>query len=153
MRLEAEGLRTDPTQGRGKLIDELLSALVEPKLIQPTILYDYPVELSPLAKRKPDNPALVERFEAFIAGFEIANAYTELNNPIDQRQRFLEQLALRAAGDEEVELIDEDFLQALEHGMPPTGGLGVGIDRLAMILTDQQSIREVILFPALRVKD
>ncbi|TAK33643.1 MAG: lysine--tRNA ligase [Chloroflexota bacterium] len=151
-RLDAEGLRTDPTQGRGKLIDELLSVLVEPKLIQPTILYDYPVELSPLAKRRPDNPALVERFEAFIAGFEVANAYTELNNPIDQRERFMEQLALRAAGDEEVELIDEDFLQALEHGMPPTGGLGVGIDRLAMILTNQQSIREVILFPALRVK-
>jgi lysyl-tRNA synthetase class 2 len=105
------------------------------------------VELSPLAKRKPGNPRLVERFEVFIGGFEAGNAYTELNDPIDQRSRFDEQLALRDAGDDEVELVDEDFLFALEHGMPPTGGFGMGIDRLLMILTGQSTIREVILFP------
>ena len=144
------GIPVDERWGRGKLIDELLSAAVQPKLLQPTYLIDYPVELSPLAKRKPDNPRLVERFELFIAGMEIANAYSELNDPIDQRQRFQEQATLRAAGDEEVEVADEDFLVALEHGMPPTAGLGVGIDRLVMTLTGNSSIREVILFPALR---
>ena len=144
------GILVDERLGRGKLIDELLSAHVEPKLVQPTFLIDYPVELSPLAKRKPDNPRLVERFELFIAGREVGNAYTELNDPIDQRQRLLEQARLKAAGDEEVELADEDFLVALEHGMPPTAGLGIGIDRLVMALTGNASIREVILFPALR---
>jgi len=136
--------------GRGKLIDELLSTFVEPQLIQPTFLLDYPLELSPLAKRKPDNPNLVERFEGFLAGREIANAFSELNDPQEQRERFLEQARLRAAGDEEAETVDEDFLVALEHGMPPTGGLGLGIDRLVMALSSQQSIREVILFPQLR---
>lgn len=136
--------------GRGKLIDELLTAHVEPHLIQPTFLIDYPVELSPLAKRKPGAPHLVERFELFICGREVGNAYTELNDPIDQRERMLAQARLKAAGDEEAELADEDFLVALEHGMPPTGGLGIGIDRLVMAMTGQQSIREVILFPALR---
>lgn len=144
------GLEAPDNVGWGKLIDELVEAFVEPKLIQPTFLMDYPVELSPLAKRKPDDPSLVERFEPFAAGFEFGNAYSELNDPIDQRQRFEEQLRLRAAGDEEAELLDEDFLTALEHGMPPTGGLGIGIDRLAMLLTGQRSIREVILFPQLR---
>jgi lysyl-tRNA synthetase class 2 len=139
--------------GRGKLVDELLSTFVEPKLIQPAFLLDYPVELSPLAKRKPDNPNLVERFEAFLAGREIANAFSELNDPLDQRQRFLEQARLRAAGDEEAETVDEDFLVALEHGMPPTGGLGIGIDRLVMAFAGQQSIREVILFPQLRSRE
>jgi lysyl-tRNA synthetase class 2 len=145
------GVRLEEAWGRGKIIDELLTT-VESKLIQPTYLIDYPVELSPLAKRKPDAPHLVERFELFIGGREVANAYTELNDPIDQRERFLEQVKLRAAGDDEVELVDEDFLVALEHGMPPTAGLGIGIDRLVMALTGQTSIREVILFPALREK-
>jgi len=141
------------TAGRGKLIDELLSTFVEPQLIQPTFLLDYPLEISPLAKRKPDNPRLVERFEGFLAGREIANAFSELNDPQEQRERFLEQARLRAAGDEEAETVDEDFLVALEHGMPPTGGLGMGIDRLVMALSGQQSIREVILFPQLRAKE
>jgi lysyl-tRNA synthetase class 2 len=147
------GLSLSETTGRGKLIDELLSTFVEPQLIQPTFLLDYPVEISPLAKRKPDNPRLVERFEGFLAGREIANAFSELNDPQEQRERFLEQARLRAAGDEEAETVDEDFLVALEHGMPPTGGLGLGIDRLVMALSGQQSIREVILFPQLRAKE
>ena len=147
------GVEAPATAGRGKLIDELLSTFVEPKLIQPTFLLDYPVELSPLAKRKPDNPNLVERFEGFLAGREIANAFSELNDPLDQRQRFVEQARLRAAGDEEAETVDEDFLVALEHGMPPTGGLGIGIDRLVMAFAGQQSIREVILFPQLRSRE
>ena len=144
------GVIADESWGRGKLIDELLSAKVEPHLVQPTFLTDYPVELSPLAKRKPDNPRLVERFELFIAGREVGNAYSELNDPQDQRERMLQQARLRAAGDEEVELADEEFLTALEYGMPPCGGLGIGIDRLVMALTGQPSIREVILFPHLR---
>ncbi len=144
------GVAVDEKWGRGKLIDELLSAKVEPNLIQPTYLLDYPLELSPLAKRKPDNPRLVERFELFIAGREVGNAYSELNDPLEQRERMLRQARLRAAGDEEVELADEEFLIALEHGMPPCGGLGIGVDRLVMALTGQPSIREVILFPHLR---
>lgn len=144
------GLEAPDNLGWGKLIDELVGTFVEPKLVQPTFLMDYPVELSPLAKRKPENPNLAERFEPFAAGFEFGNAYSELNDPLDQRQRFQEQLRLRAAGDEEAELLDEDFLTALEYGMPPTGGLGIGIDRLTMLLTGQRSIREVILFPQLR---
>jgi lysyl-tRNA synthetase class 2 len=144
------GIHAAPGLGWGKLIDEIWSAQVEPKLIQPTFVLDYPVELSPLAKRKVEAPDLVERFEAFAGGFEIGNAYSELNDPIDQRRRFEEQLRLLNAGDDEAEMIDDDFLFALEHGMPPTGGLGMGIDRLLMVLLDQQSIREVILFPQLR---
>ena len=149
----ASGVHVEAAWSRGKLIDELLTAHVEPKLLQPTFLIDYPVELSPLAKRKPDAPHLVERFELFICGREVGNAYTELNDPVDQRDRFLEQARLRAAGDEEAEVVDEDFLVALEHGMPPTAGLGIGIDRLVMALTGQSSIREVILFPAMRQKE
>jgi lysyl-tRNA synthetase, class II len=149
----AAGVPVDAASGRGKIIDELLTMHVEPHLMQPTFLIDYPVELSPLAKRKPDSPRLVERFEFFIAGREVGNAYTELNDPIDQRERLLEQTRLRAAGDKEVELADEDFLIALEHGLPPTAGLGIGIDRLVMALTGQTSIREVILFPALRERE
>ena len=145
-------MEVDPQKDRGRLIDELLSTFVEPNLIQPTCLVDYPVEMSPLAKVKPDDERLVERFEAFAGGMEIANAFTELNDPIEQRQRFLQQQKERKIEGEIVENIDEDFLLALEYGMPPTGGLGVGIDRLVMLLTNQQSIREVILFPQLREK-
>jgi lysyl-tRNA synthetase class 2 len=154
--LQTEMLRlkmeVDPQKDRGRLIDELISTFVEPNLIQPTFLVDYPVEMSPLAKAKPDDERLVERFEAFAGGIEIANAFTELNDPLAQRQRFLWQQKERQTGDEAHETIDEDFLTALEYGMPPTGGLGVGIDRLVMLLTNQQSIREVILFPQLREK-
>ncbi|MDT7943820.1 MAG: lysine--tRNA ligase [Dehalococcoidia bacterium] len=146
------GLPIQPHWDRAKTIDEILSNLVEPHLLQPTFVVDYPIELSPLAKRKPEDPRLAERFELFIAGREVANAYSELNDPVEQRQRFLEQARRRAAADEEVEVADEDFLVALEHGMPPAGGLGIGIDRLVMALTGQGSIREVILFPALREK-
>ncbi|MCC6381131.1 MAG: lysine--tRNA ligase [Dehalococcoidia bacterium] len=145
--LARRGLAFPDYAGWGKLVDEAMSHYVEPNLIQPTFLLDYPVELSPLAKRKPGNPRLVERFEAFIGGFEAGNAYTELNDPVDQRARFEEQLRLRGAGDDEAELMDEDFLLAIEHGMPPTGGFGMGIDRLLMVLTGQSTIREVILFP------
>lgn len=151
--MQRRGMQFDPAKERGKLIDELISTYVDPYMIQPTILFDYPIELSPLAKKKPGDSRTVERFEAYAAGMEIANAFTELNDPFDQRQRFLEQMEERARGDDEVPEVDEDFLTAMEHGMPPTGGLGVGIDRLVMILTNQQSIREVILFPALREKE
>ena len=148
------GLSVDEGLSWGKLVDYLLSHTVEPNLIQPTFLMDYPVELSPLAKRKPGGDHLVERFEAFAGGMEIANAFSELNDPLEQRERFKEQERVRALfGDEEAERIDEDFLLALEHGMPPTGGLGMGIDRLVMLLTGHQSIREVILFPQLRDKE
>lgn len=150
-KMEEKGMEVDPNKGRGKLVDELISTFVEPNLVQPTFLIDYPVEMSPLAKRKRGNERLVERFEGFINGMEIANAFTELNDPIDQRERFKQQIRQRAA-DEEVEVADEDFLEALEYGMPPTGGLGIGIDRLVMLLTGQSSIREVILFPQLKTK-
>ena len=145
-------IEVDPQKDRGRLIDELLSTFVEPNLMQPSFLIDYPVEMSPLAKSKPDDEHLVERFEAFAGGMEIANAFTELNDPVEQRERFFQQQKQRHPEDEPVETADEDFLLALEYGMPPTGGLGVGIDRLVMLLTGQQSIREVILFPQLREK-
>jgi len=150
-RMAEMGMEIDPGKGRGRLVDELLSTFVEPKLIQPTFLLDYPVEMSPLAKSKRGNSRLVERFEGFVGGREVANAFTELNDPVEQRERFQQQLREQAA-DEEVEIADEDFLQALEYGMPPTGGLGMGIDRLVMLFANQQSIREVILFPQLKTK-
>jgi len=149
-KLNEMGVQAPATAGWGKLVDAVWSERVEPALIQPTFVLDYPVELSPLAKRRTDTPHLVERFEAFAGGFEIANAYSELNDPLDQRNRFAAQMKLLQAGDDETELFDDDFLFALEHGMPPTGGLGIGIDRMLMVLLDQASIREVILFPQLR---
>jgi lysyl-tRNA synthetase class 2 len=133
-----------------RIIDELLKQFVRPFLIEPTFLIDYPVELSPLAKRKPDDPTHVERFQGYVCGAEICNAFTELNDPLDQLARFVEQQKDRAAGDEEAMPIDEDFINALMYGMPPTGGVGVGVDRLTMVFTDQPHIRDVILFPAMR---
>jgi lysyl-tRNA synthetase class 2 len=150
-RMAELGMEVEPSKGRGRLIDELISTFIEPNLIQPTFLLDYPVEMSPLAKGKRGNDRLVERFEGFVNGMEIANAFTELNDPLEQRERFQQQLKEQAI-DEEVEIADEDFLQALEYGMPPTGGLGIGIDRMVMLLANQQSVREVILFPQLKTK-
>ena len=148
--MRAAGLDAPDTAPWPKLVDGILSQALEPTLVQPTILMDYPLELSPFAKRREDDPRLVERFEAFCGGMEIANAFSELNDPDDQRERFAMLQADRAAGDDEAQPADEDFLTAREHGMPPTGGLGLGIDRLVMLLTDRHSIREVILFPAMR---
>ena len=150
-KMREKGIEVDPQKNWAHLVDELLSTFVEPKLIQPTFLVDYPVSLSPLAKRKPGEARVVERFEAFAGGFEIANAFTELNDPLEQRERFVQQARERQPDDPE-SAIDEDFLLALEYGMPPTGGLGVGIDRLVMLITNNQSIREVILFPQLKEK-
>ena len=149
-KMKSLGIETEDHSSRGRLIDKLVSSLVEPHLIQPTFLLDYPLDMSPLAKQKETDPSLVERFEAFVGGFEIANSFTELNDPDEQRQRFLQQENLRSQLGEEVDRLDEDFLLALEHGMPPTGGLGIGLDRLSMLMTGQQSIREVILFPQMR---
>jgi lysyl-tRNA synthetase class 2 len=132
------------------LVDEVFSAKVEPTLVQPTFVTHHPTELSPLAKRSPEDPRVVERFELFVAGMEVANAFSELNDPDEQRARFEEQRQLAAAGDAEAHPMDEDFLTALEHGMPPTGGLGVGVDRLVRIFADAPNLREVILFPHLR---
>jgi lysyl-tRNA synthetase class 2 len=134
----------------GKILDEIFKEKVEPGLIQPTFIIDHPVELSPLAKRKADNPALVERFELFICARELANAFSELNDPFDQKGRFLEQVKAKQAGDEEAHWMDEDFIRALEYGMPPAAGEGIGIDRLVMFLTNSQSIRDVVLFPQLK---
>ena len=133
----------------GGMLDKLISAKVEPNLVQPTFLVDYPLAMSPMAKKKKEDPQLVERFEGFVGGMEICNAFTELNDPVEQRRRFEEQEALRARfQDEEMDRLDEDFLVAIEHGMPPTGGMGMGIDRLAMLLCGHRSIREVVLFPS-----
>ena len=150
-RMLQEGVRVEGTPGRGRLIDELISTFVEPAIIQPTFLLDYPWEMSPFPKKKRGNERLVERFEAFICGLEFANAFTELNDPLDQRER-LEQQVKGRTDDEDVQVADEDFIEAMEYGMPPTGGLGIGMDRLVMLLTGQESIRDVILFPQLRGK-
>jgi lysyl-tRNA synthetase class 2 len=146
----ALGPEADPTESWGKLVDGLLSKLVEPTLAQPAFVLDYPVELSPFAKRHRSEEGLVERWEAFVGGIEIANAFTELNDPDEQRRRFEQQRAELDGGDEEAQPFDEVFLEALENGMPPTGGVGLGIDRLTMILTGARSVREVVLFPAMR---
>lgn len=151
--MKARGLTADPEESRGKLIDKLLGDLLEPKLIQPTFLYDYPRAISPLAKSKPGDPNTVERFEGFIAGMEICNAFTELNDPIDQESRFLEMSRDYKSDDEIRHPMDEDYLRAMRYGMPPTGGFGMGVDRLTMLFTDRHSIREVILFPHLRERE
>jgi lysyl-tRNA synthetase class 2 len=151
--VQARGLEVPPQPSWGKLVDALFGEFAEPTLIQPTFVMDYPREISPLAKNKPGDPDWVERFEFFIAGMESGNAFSELNDPLEQRARFVEQGRASEAGDDEAHPMDEDFITALEHGMPPTGGLGFGIDRMAMLLTDQTSIREVILFPQLRSQE
>ncbi|MFC1454707.1 lysine--tRNA ligase [Candidatus Undinarchaeota archaeon] len=147
---EANGIKVESNFTKSQIIDELFSELVEPKLVQPTFIYDYPLEMSPLAKKKRDNPELVERFELYLGGMEIVNAYSELNDPIDQYERFRDQVKDRAEGDEEAHLMDSDYVRALEYGMPPTAGWGLGIERFVMILTNSPSIRDVILFPHMK---
>jgi len=148
--IAAKGKTPNPKATRGKLIDFLLSEYLEPTLVQPTFVYDYPRDISPLAKSIPGDPLTVERFEGYVAGFELCNAFTELNDPLDQEQRFIEMGRDYAANDEERHPMDEDYLRAMRYGMPPCGGFGMGVDRLAMLLTDNHSIREVLLFPHLR---
>jgi lysyl-tRNA synthetase class 2 len=150
--MKALGMEADPNAPRGKLIDALIGDFLEPTLVQPTFLYNYPRDISPLAKSMPGNPKIVERFEGFVAGMELCNAFTELNDPLDQEARFLEMGREYAAQDEERHPMDEDYLRAMRYGMPPNGGFGMGVDRLAMLFTDSPNIREVILFPHLRTR-
>jgi lysyl-tRNA synthetase class 2 len=147
------GVEVDPAHGPGKIVAAIFESLCEASLVQPTFVYDYPTEVSPLSKQKPDDPDTVERFELYIGGFEVANAFSELNDPVEQRRRFDAQLASRARGDLEAHAMDEDYIRALEYGLPPTAGEGVGIDRLVMLLTNSPSIRDVILFPLMRRKE
>jgi lysyl-tRNA synthetase class 2 len=140
----------DASMGRAKLIDEIFGETCEGKLIQPTFIMDYPIEMSPLTKRHRNNPELTERFELIVNGKEIANCYSELNDPLDQRERFEEQMKLLERGDDEAMFLDQDFLRALEYGMPPTAGIGIGIDRLVMLLTNNSTIQEVLFFPQMR---
>jgi len=151
--IKKHGLNIKGKINRGEITNELFEKYVEPTLIQPTFIFDYPLEISPLSKQKKDNPELVERFELFVNSMELANAFTELNDPAEQKRRFEEQAAKRKAGDMESHFMDEDYIEALEYGMPPTGGLGIGIDRLMMLLTNSDSIKEVILFPQLKSKE
>ncbi len=151
--IKKHGLNIKGKINRGEITNELFEKYVEPTLIQPTFIFDYPLEISPLSKQKKDNPELVERFELFVNSMELANAFTELNDPAEQKRRFEEQVAKRKAGDMESHFMDEDYIEALEYGMPPTGGLGIGIDRLMMLLTNSDSIKEVILFPQLKSKE
>ena len=146
----AKGIQLTKTRSVGKIITKIFEALVEPQLIQPTFITGYPVEVSPLSRRSETEQGLTERFELFVAGFEIANGFSELNDPEDQRGRFLEQVEDRQEGNDEAHLMDEDYIEALEYGMPPTAGEGIGIDRLTMLMTDAPSIREVILFPHMK---
>jgi lysyl-tRNA synthetase class 2 len=150
---EARGIATRPGTGPGGLLDALFSELVQPELQQPTFVVDYPVEVSPLARVKRGNPAVVERFEVFVAGMELANAFSEQNDPDAQARAFEDQMARRASGDEEAQVMDHDYVRALEYGMPPTGGVGIGVDRLAMLASDVRSVRDVILFPQLRPEE
>jgi len=149
---QANGLQVAEQSTWGKLVEKIFDECVEPTLVQPTFITEYPLDISPLAKKKPGADHLTERFEVFIGCMECGNAFTELNDPLDQRERFLAQGRAKDEGDEEAHPMDEDFLTAMEHGMPPTGGLGLGIDRMVMLMTDQASIREVILFPQLRTR-
>ena len=148
----SKGIKVTPNQRIGKIIAKLFDVLVEPQLIQPTFITGYPVEVSPLSRRSDTEPDLTDRFELFIAGHEIANGFSELNDPADQKERFMQQAADREAGDQEAHYMDKDYIEALEYGMPPTAGEGIGIDRLTMLLTDSASIREVILFPHMKPK-
>ena len=148
--MAAKDLKHKPNATRGKLIDGIIGDFIEPYCVQPTFLYNYPRDISPLAKSKPGDPSTVERFEGFVGGMELCNAFSELNDPLDQEQRFLEMGRAYAAGDEEQHPMDEDYLNALSYGMPPAGGFGIGVDRLMMLLSERRSIREVILFPHLR---
>ena len=143
-------VKTDKTMGRGKLIDEIFGEKCEPNLIQPTYITDYPIEMSPLAKKHRSKDGLVERFELICNGKEICNAFSEINDPLDQRKRFEEQVKLGNKGDDEAMVLDEDYLSALEYGMPPTAGIGIGIDRLTMLLTNSESIQDVLFFPQMK---